>query len=128
MFNWEGVVMALSDKDNQVFESIVAGLQDVQESSSKAAGEFKLRNIIFGVVLAVAGVAGMIIGVSTKLTIVGIAGFAVAFFGVVLFVDAYMKKSKIVVKKPRRDGFRERYLEYVEMLEERNRKRWEDGI
>lgn len=119
--------MGLSDKDNQAFESIVASLQDVQESTVKTAGEFKLRNIIFGVVLAVFGIAIMIVGVSVKLMILGIAGFGVAFFGMVLFIDAYMKKSKITVKKPRRDGFRERYLEYVELLEERNRKRWEDG-
>lgn len=127
IYNLEGVIMGLSDKDNQAFESIVASLQDVKESTAKTAGEFKLRNIIFGVVLGVVGIVIMVVGVSLKLMILGIAGFGVAFFGMVLFFDAYMKKSKVVAKKPRRDGFRERYLEYVELLEERNRKRWENG-
>lgn len=104
---------------NDAFNSIVAGLQDVKQSSDKTAQNYTVRRVLLMVVGVAAGLALLIFAVSSKIIILGVVGFALMLAGVLFGFrkgHSFSKTNKPTVK--------ERYRAYIQDLEAKDRERF----
>lgn len=72
--------MALSDSEKEIFENLVGGLYD--KDTSTMSENVDARKVIVFVIVLILGVALLIVGVITKLIIVGVIGFALMMYPV----------------------------------------------
>lgn len=81
--------MPLSEHEQRLLEQLEKQLHEDRRfaSSMKApasSGRLSTRNIALGALLVIAGLAGLIFGISQQMIIVGVIGFALMFGGVLL--------------------------------------------
>lgn len=86
--------MPLSEHEQKLLEQLEQQLNDEDpafaqsmdsEGKSARSGEgLSVRHLVLGIVVAVVGLAGVLLGVATKLVIVGVVGFVVMGLGVYL--------------------------------------------
>ena len=81
--------MPLSEQEQRLLDEMERHLMhndaDVV-TASRDGRSFSYRNIVYGTILVLAGLGGLIVGVSTQLIVVGVLGFIVMLGGVVLAV------------------------------------------
>jgi Protein of unknown function (DUF3040) len=81
--------MPLSEQEQRLLDEMERHLMhndaDVV-TASRDGRSFSYRNIVYGTILVLAGLGGLIVGVSTQLIVVGVIGFIVMLGGVVLAV------------------------------------------
>jgi hypothetical protein len=81
--------MPLSEQEQRLLDEMERHLMhnDADVVSAPRDGRtLSYRNIVYGTILVLAGLGGLIIGVSTDLVVVGVIGFVVMLGGVVLAV------------------------------------------
>lgn len=81
--------MPLSEQEQRLLDEMERHLMrnDADVVSAPREGQsLSYRNIVYGTILVLAGIAGLIVGVSTSLIIVGVLAFVVMVAGVVLAV------------------------------------------
>ena len=82
--------MALSEQEQRLLDEMERHLMhndaDVV-TASRDGRSFSYRNIVYGTILVLVGLGGLIVGVSTQLIVVGVLGFLVMLGGVVLAVS-----------------------------------------
>lgn len=81
--------MSLSDSERRSFEELEAQLRESDpqfarkiSNASSFNGKMTTRNIVIGSLILIAGVVLLLAGISTSLTILGVAGFVVMGAGV----------------------------------------------
>ena len=81
--------MPLSEQEQRLLDEMERHLMhndaDVV-TASRDGRSFSYRNIVYGTILVLAGLGGLIVGVSTQLIVVGVLGFIVMLGGVVFAV------------------------------------------
>ncbi|MET0673834.1 MAG: DUF3040 domain-containing protein [Microbacterium pygmaeum] len=81
--------MPLSEQEQRLLDEMERHLMrnDADVVSAPTDGRtLSYRNIVYGTVLVLVGLGGLIVGVSTQLIVVGVLGFVVMLGGVVLAV------------------------------------------
>jgi hypothetical protein len=81
--------MPLSEQEQRLLDEMERHLMrnDADVVSAQRDGRsLSYRNIVYGTVLVLAGLAGLIVGVSTQIIFIGVIGFAVMLAGVILAV------------------------------------------
>lgn len=81
--------MPLSEHDQRLLDEMERHLMRNDADVVTAPGDgqsLSYRNLIYGAVLVVAGIVGLIVGVSTNLIVVGVLAFVVMLAGVVLAI------------------------------------------
>lgn len=81
--------MPLSEHEQRLLEQLEKQLHEDRRFASSmkgpsGTGRLSTRNIALGILLVIAGLAGLIFGISQHIIIVGVLGFAVMFAGVLL--------------------------------------------
>jgi Protein of unknown function (DUF3040) len=83
-----GVTMPLSEQEQRLLEEMERSLYRNDADFVATVGSYgsrpNYRFIVFGSLLGVLGIAGIVTGIITHLTIVGVLGFLVMFGGVLL--------------------------------------------
>ena len=78
--------MPLSEREQRLLDemerNLYGGTSDVHPASAAARPSY--RSLALGVIVAVVGIATLIVGVTSQLIIVGVIGFVVMFAGVLL--------------------------------------------
>jgi hypothetical protein len=104
--------MPLSEQEQRLLDEMERHLMrnDADVVSAPRDGRtLSYRNIVYGTILVLLGLGGLIVGVSTDLIIVGVLGFVVMLGGVVLAVTPTKGVGRIPVDpdrpaKPRRSN------------------------
>ena len=81
--------MPLSEQEQRLLDEMERHLMHNDADVVSAARDgrtLSYRNIVYGTILVLLGLGGLIIGVSTDLVVVGVLGFVVMLGGVVLAV------------------------------------------
>ncbi len=81
--------MPLSEQEQRLLDEMERHLMrnDADVVSAPSDGRtLSYRNIVYGTVLVLAGLAGLIVGVSTQIVAIGVIGFAIMLGGVILAV------------------------------------------
>jgi Protein of unknown function (DUF3040) len=81
--------MPLSEQEQRLLDEMERHLMrnDADVVSAPTDGRtLSYRNIVYGTVLVLVGLGGLIVGVSTQLIVVGVIGFVVMLAGVILAV------------------------------------------
>jgi len=81
--------MPLSEQEQRLLDEMERHLMrnDADVVSAPRDGRtLSYRNIVYGAVLVLAGLGGLVVGVSTSIIIVGVLGFLVMLGGVILAV------------------------------------------
>jgi Flp pilus assembly protein TadB len=80
--------MPLSEQEQRLLEEMERSLYHNDADFVATVGSHgtrpDYRMIVVGILIAIAGIAGIVTGVATRLPVVGIAGFVVMFVGVLL--------------------------------------------
>ncbi|WP_129360964.1 MULTISPECIES: DUF3040 domain-containing protein [Micrococcaceae] len=84
--------MPLSEHEQKLLEQLEQQLNaedpafaqsmDSEASSPRTSGGISIRHLVLGIVIAVVGLAGVLVGVASKLIIVGVVGFVLMGLGV----------------------------------------------
>lgn len=81
--------MPLSEQEQRLLEEMERHLMtndaDVV-STSGGRRSLNYRNVVYGAILVLAGLAGLVVALSTQLIVVGVIGFAAMVGGVVLAI------------------------------------------
>ncbi len=81
--------MPLSEQEQRLLEEMERHLMtndaDVV-STSGGRRSLNYRNVVYGAILVLAGLAGLIVALSTQLIVVGVIGFAAMVAGVILAI------------------------------------------
>lgn len=89
--------MPLSEQEQRLLDEMERHLMhndaDVV-TASRDGRSLSYRNIVYGTILVLAGLGGLIVGVSTQLIVVGVLGFIVMLGGVVLAVTPARGSSR----------------------------------
>ena len=90
--------MPLSEQEQRLLEEMERNLYKndadfVATVGGAGRGRPNYRSIVLGILLAVAGVAGLIAGVALQLLIVGVLGFALMFAGVLIAITPSKRAS-----------------------------------
>lgn len=101
--------MPLSEQEQRLLDEMERHLMhndaDVV-TASRDGRSLSYRNIVYGTILVLAGLGGLIVGVSTQLIIVGVLGFIIMLGGVVLAVTparGSVKRTSDASAKPTRN-------------------------
>lgn len=97
--------MPLSEQEQRLLDEMERHLMrnDADVVSAPREGQsLSYRNIVYGSVLVLLGLAGLVIGVSTSLVIVGVIAFLLMVGGVVLAVTP----TRGGIARPRTEGSR----------------------
>jgi hypothetical protein len=81
--------MPLSEQEQRLLDEMERHLMrnDADVVSAPTDGRtLSYRNIVYGTILVLVGLGGLIVGVSTQLIVVGVIGFIVMLAGVILAV------------------------------------------
>ncbi|WP_159609538.1 DUF3040 domain-containing protein [Glutamicibacter sp. JC586] len=81
--------MPLSEHEQRLLEQLEKQLHEDRRFASSmkgpaSAGRLSTRNVALGILLVIAGLAGLIFGISQHIIILGVLGFVVMFGGVLL--------------------------------------------
>jgi len=90
--------MPLSEQEQRLLDEMERNLYSSDADVVSAGGRVRrpnLRAIVFGALVAVLGIVGLIGGVISHLMVVGIIGFAVLFGGVVLALTPARDAGKV---------------------------------
>lgn len=86
----EGFIMPLSEHEQRLLEEMERNLYqndaDFVATVSGRRGKPNYRLVVFGALLAVAGVAALIAGVIVRQPIIGVVGFALMLAGVLMVI------------------------------------------
>lgn len=81
--------MPLSEQEQRLLDEMERHLMsnDADVVSAPEAGRtLSYRNIVYGTIMVLAGLGGLIVGLSTQLIVVGVIGFVLMLGGVILAV------------------------------------------
>ncbi len=80
--------MPLSEQEQRLLDEMERHLMrnDADVVAPSEGRPLSYRNIVYGAVLALVGIGGLIVGVSTSLVVVGVIAFLVMLGGVILAV------------------------------------------
>lgn len=96
--------MPLSEQEQRLLDEMERHLMhndaDVV-SASRDGRALSYRNIVYGTVLVLVGLGGLVIGVSTQLIVVGVIGFVVMLAGVILAVTPTRSSAPAASEKPK---------------------------
>lgn len=88
--------MPLSEQEQRLLDEMERHLlrNDADVVSASPQGQsLSYRNIVYGAILVLVGIAGLIVGVSTALIVVGVIAFVVMVGGVVLAMTPSRKPA-----------------------------------
>ena len=90
--------MPLSEQEQRLLEEMERNLYKndadfVATVGGAGRGRPNYRSIVLGILLAVAGVAGLIAGVALQILVVGVLGFALMFAGVLIAITPSKRVS-----------------------------------
>jgi hypothetical protein len=97
--------MPLSEQEQRLLDEMERHLMrnDADVVSAPREGQsLSYRNIVYGSVLVLVGLAGLVVGVSTSLIVVGVIAFLIMVAGVVLAVTP----ARGAAARPRSEGSR----------------------
>lgn len=98
--------MPLSEQEQRLLEEMERGLYqndaDFVATVSSHDSRPNYRWIVIGILVGIVGIIGIITGVATRLTLIGIIGFAIMFLGVLLA----LKRSTVAVPEAGARGSR----------------------
>lgn len=97
--------MPLSEQEQRLLDEMERHLMrnDADVVSAPREGQsLSYRNIVYGSVMVLVGLAGLVVGVSTSLIVVGVIAFLIMVGGVVLAVTP----ARGTAARPRTDGER----------------------
>lgn len=96
--------MPLSEQEQRLLDEMERHLMhndaDVV-SASRGDRSFSYRNIVYGVVLALLGLGGLIVGVSSQLPVVGVVGFVVMLAGVIWAATPTAARGRATSEAPK---------------------------
>jgi membrane-associated phospholipid phosphatase len=80
--------MPLSEQEQRLLDEMERHLMrnDADVVSAREGRALSYRNIVYGTVLVLLGLAGLVVGVALKLIVLGVIGFVVMLGGVILAV------------------------------------------
>ena len=87
--------MGLTEREQKLLEELERSLAEGQggdPSRKLGALEFSARKIIIGILILLAGLTGLLVGVSNRSMLIGVAGFGVMLLGIFLAVSTKPKK------------------------------------
>lgn len=87
--------MGLTEREQRLLDELERSLAEGQGGDpSRKLGpiEFSARKIIIGILIFLAGLTTILVGVTSRFTILGVIGFSVMLFGVFLAVSTKAKK------------------------------------
>jgi hypothetical protein len=97
--------MPLSEQEQRLLEEMERHLMtndaDVV-STSGGRRSVNYRNVVYGAILVLAGLAGLIVALSTQLIVVGVIGFAAMVGGVVLAITPLRESASAAPSAQRR--------------------------
>ncbi|MRG61512.1 DUF3040 domain-containing protein [Agromyces sp. CFH 90414] len=99
--------MPLSEQEQRLLDEMERNLYRNDADFVAAVsgrGRPNYRSIVLGVLLAVAGIGGLIAGVALQLLVVGILGFAVMFVGVLLAITPSKRGAVAPAESPLRNA------------------------
>lgn len=95
--------MPLSEQEQRLLEEMERGLYrndaDFVATVSGNRGAPDYRMIVLGTLIGVVGIVGIVVGVATRLPIIGVVGFVIMFCGVLLA----LRRSKQAGPAPESD-------------------------
>lgn len=124
--------MPLSEQEQRLLDEMERNLYRNDADFVAAVsgrGRPNYRSIVLGVLLALAGIGGLIAGVALQLLIVGIIGFAVMFAGVLLAITPSKRgaASAPAGQAPRAASARQSSAGFMDRLNERWDRRQDGG-
>jgi hypothetical protein len=87
--------MGLTEREQKLLEELERSLAEGQggdPSRKLGALEFSARKIIIGILILLAGLTGLLVGVSNRSMLIGVAGFGVMLLGIFLAASTKTKK------------------------------------
>ncbi|GAB2838934.1 DUF3040 domain-containing protein [Microbacterium insulae] len=96
--------MPLSEQEQRLLDEMERHLMrnDADVVSAPRDGRsLSYRNIVYGTILVLLGLGGLIVGVSLPLIVVGVIGFVVMLGGVVLAVTPTRGPGRVRVESPK---------------------------
>ncbi|KAA9135917.1 DUF3040 domain-containing protein [Microbacterium caowuchunii] len=99
--------MPLSEQEQRLLDEMERHLMshDADVVSAPEAGRtLSYRNIVYGTILVLAGLGGLIVGLSTQLIVVGVIGFVLMLGGVILAVTPSRTLRAPSAARPRSSG------------------------
>lgn len=123
--------MPLSEQEQRLLDEMERNLYRNDADFVAAVsgrGRPNYRSIVLGVLLALAGIGGLIAGVALQLLIVGIIGFAVMFAGVLLAITPTKRAGAASASRPLRPTTARRSnAGFMDRLNERWDRRQDGG-
>ena len=87
--------MGLTEREQKLLDELERSLAEGQggdPSRKLGALEFSARKIIFGILILLVGLAGLLVGVSNRSMLIGVAGFGIMLIGIFLAVSTKSNK------------------------------------
>ncbi len=87
--------MGLTEREQKLLDELERSLAEGQggdPSRKLGALEFSARKIIIGILILLAGLTGLLVGVSNRSMLIGVAGFGVMLLGIFLAASTKPKK------------------------------------
>lgn len=114
--------MPLSEQEQRLLDEMERHLMhndaDVV-SASRDGRTLSYRNIVYGTILVLAGLGGLVIGVSTQLVIVGVIGFVVMSAGVVFAATPTRGTGSVPTKTPPETKSRSSATSFMDRMNDR---------
>ncbi|WP_345802308.1 DUF3040 domain-containing protein [Microbacterium sp. AZCO] len=121
--------MPLSEQEQRLLDEMERHLMrnDADVVSAPRDGRtLSYRNIVYGTVLVLLGLGGLIIGVSTDLIVVGVIGFIVMLGGVVLAVTPTRGPGRAAAADPDKPAKPKSTSSFMDRMNDRWDRRHED--
>jgi len=121
--------MPLSEQEQRLLDEMERHLMrnDADVVSAPRDGRtLSYRNIVYGTVLVLLGLGGLVVGVAAPLVVVGVLGFIVMLGGVVLAVTPTRGLGKIPTAEPQRPDGAKSASSFMDRMNDRWDKRQGD--
>src|SRR3954468_203970 len=121
--------MPLSEQEQRLLDEMERHLMrnDADVVSAPRDGRtLSYRNIVYGTILVLLGLGGLIVGVSVPLVVVGVVGFAIMLAGVLLAVTPTRGVARAATAEPSRPTKAKTSTSFMDRMNDRWDRR-QDG-
>ncbi len=121
--------MPLSEQEQRLLDEMERHLMrnDADVVSAPRDGRtLSYRNIVYGTVLVLLGLGGLVVGVAAPLIVVGVLGFIIMLGGVVLAVTPTRGLGKIPTAEPQRPSGAKAGSSFMDRMNDRWDKRQDE--
>ena len=121
--------MPLSEQEQRLLDEMERHLMrnDADVVSAPRDGRtLSYRNIVYGTILVLVGLGGLIVGVSIPLVVVGVIGFVIMLAGVILAVTPTRGPGRVAAAEPTRPAKTRTSSSFMDRMNDRWDRR-QDG-